>query len=150
MRRVATYCLGNNCLVLLVQFRKPSAGNGDAKRPGFVMKTCLPPSVVPHEADVACLPCIGVGSASRANEPIMKPAIQDAHWDLLLSIAEETLDIKTFELSGKASIDFRVISVENLARALEAAYDAGLMVGYEVGSKEHSSVASTSGSRADA
>jgi hypothetical protein len=66
----------------------------------------------------------------------MNADVQDAHWDLLLSIARETFDIETFELSGKASVDFRVVSVDNLARALEAAYDAGLMVGYSVGSEE--------------
>jgi hypothetical protein len=66
----------------------------------------------------------------------MSTVVQDAHWDLLLSIARETFDVETFELSGKASVDFRVVSVDNLARALEAAYDAGLVVGYSVGSKE--------------
>jgi hypothetical protein len=66
----------------------------------------------------------------------MNTAVCDAHWDLLVSIARETLDIETFELSGKASVDFRVVSVDSLARALEAAYDAGLMVGYSVASKE--------------
>lgn len=68
----------------------------------------------------------------------MTNTTRDAHWDLLLSIARETLGIETFDLSGKASADFRVISVESLANALEAAYDAGLMIGYSVGPREAS------------
>ncbi|CAE6703115.1 hypothetical protein R69927_03141 [Paraburkholderia domus] len=53
----------------------------------------------------------------------------DARLDLLLSIAHEALGITTFELSGKASADLRIVRVDSLARALEAAYDAGLMTG---------------------
>jgi hypothetical protein len=54
--------------------------------------------------------------------------------DLLLSIAHETLGIATFELSGKASADLRIVRVDSLARALEAAYDAGLITGRRVSS----------------
>ncbi|HZZ14045.1 MAG TPA: hypothetical protein VFE79_25420 [Paraburkholderia sp.] len=68
----------------------------------------------------------------------MDKTVHGAHWDMLLSIAHETLGINTFKLSGKASADFRVVSVDNLAQALEAAYDAGLMVGYSVSSSEGS------------
>ncbi|MGF6773260.1 hypothetical protein P3T18_005765 [Paraburkholderia sp. GAS199] len=58
----------------------------------------------------------------------------DTREDLLLSIAQDTLGIATFELSGKPSADLRIVRVDSLARALEAAYDAGLMVGHRVGS----------------
>lgn len=60
----------------------------------------------------------------------------DARLNLLLSIAHETLGIATFELSGKASADLRIVRVDSLARALEAAYDAGLVVGHNVGSNK--------------
>lgn len=42
------------------------------------------------------------------------------------SIAQETLGIKSLEPAGKPSTDFHVVSVENLARALDAAYRAGV------------------------
>ncbi|CAE6695393.1 DUF6900 domain-containing protein [Paraburkholderia nemoris] len=60
----------------------------------------------------------------------------DARLELLLSIAHETLGIATFELSGKPSADLRIVRVDSLARALEAAYDAGLMVGHRVSSNK--------------
>jgi hypothetical protein len=62
----------------------------------------------------------------------MNTTMTEARWDLLRSIARETMGIESFEPRGKATTDFRVIGVENLARALEAAYDAGLVVGYSV------------------
>jgi hypothetical protein len=58
--------------------------------------------------------------------------MSDAHIELLLAIARENLGIETFELTGKASGDFRIVSVDDVCRALEAAYDAGLVVGHSV------------------
>jgi hypothetical protein len=58
--------------------------------------------------------------------------MSDAHIELLLAIASENLDIATFELTGKPSADFRIVSVDDICRALEAAYDAGLLVGHSV------------------
>lgn len=55
--------------------------------------------------------------------------VNDERLELLQSIAYETLGIASLESTGKPTADFRVISIENLARALEAAYDAGLLVG---------------------
>ena len=56
----------------------------------------------------------------------------DAHLELLLAIARENLGIETFELTGKPRADFRTVSVADIASALEAAYDAGLLVGHSV------------------
>lgn len=58
--------------------------------------------------------------------------ISDAHLALLLDIARETLGIETFSMSGKLTADFHVVAADDVARALEAAYDAGLVVGYSV------------------
>jgi hypothetical protein len=55
--------------------------------------------------------------------------VNDERLELLQSIACETLGISSLEATGKPTADFRVISIENLSRALEAAYDAGLLVG---------------------
>ena len=56
----------------------------------------------------------------------------DAHLELLLAIARDNLGIETFELTGKPSADFRIVNVADIACALEAAYDAGLLVGHSV------------------
>jgi hypothetical protein len=53
----------------------------------------------------------------------------DERIELLTAIAREALGIETLAPTGKLTADFRVISIENLARALETAYDAGLLVG---------------------
>jgi hypothetical protein len=58
----------------------------------------------------------------------------DAHLELLLAIAQENLGIETFELTGKQSADFHIVNVADIASALEAAYDAGLLVGHSVAS----------------
>ena len=58
--------------------------------------------------------------------------MSDAHIELLLAIARENLGIETFKLTGKPSADFRIVSVDDIYRALEAAYDAGLVVGHSV------------------
>lgn len=58
--------------------------------------------------------------------------MSDAHIELLLAIARENLGIGTFELTGKPSADFRIVSVDDIYRALEAAYDAGLVVGHSL------------------
>ena len=55
--------------------------------------------------------------------------VNDERLELLQSIAHETLGIASLQPTGKPTADFRVISIENLACALEAAYDAGLLVG---------------------
>jgi hypothetical protein len=59
----------------------------------------------------------------------MNILLNDGRVDLLTAIAREAMGIETLEPTGKVTADFRVISVENLAHALEAAYDAGLLVG---------------------
>ncbi|MGF6753052.1 DUF6900 domain-containing protein [Paraburkholderia sp. GAS334] len=55
--------------------------------------------------------------------------VNDERLELLQSIAHETLGISSLQPTGKPTADFRVVSIENLSLALEAAYDAGLLVG---------------------
>ncbi|SAL79194.1 hypothetical protein AWB71_05848 [Caballeronia peredens] len=54
----------------------------------------------------------------------------DAHWEPLLTIAGDELGIHSFEPVGKPSADIRMCRVEDIARALERAYDFGLLVGH--------------------
>lgn len=61
--------------------------------------------------------------------------MNDLHMKLLRAIARETLGIETFELTGKPTKDFHVVSVADIARALEAAYDSGLIAGHSVSRK---------------
>lgn len=56
----------------------------------------------------------------------------DERWIRLLEIASEELDIRTFEESGKATTDVRLVRISSVARALERAYDLGLLTGYTV------------------
>ncbi|CAG4907486.1 DUF6900 domain-containing protein [Paraburkholderia gardini] len=58
--------------------------------------------------------------------------VNDERLELLQSIAHETLGISLLQPTGKPTEDFRIISIENLACALEAAYDAGLLVGAQI------------------
>lgn len=60
----------------------------------------------------------------------------DERIDLLLAIARRALDIDTFDVTGERKIDLREVRVAELGRALEAAYDAGLVVGYRIGRGE--------------
>jgi hypothetical protein len=54
----------------------------------------------------------------------------EAHWEALLTIARDELGIHSFDPIGKPSADFRMCRVEDIARALERAYDFGLVVGH--------------------
>jgi hypothetical protein len=54
----------------------------------------------------------------------------EAHWEPLLTIASDELGIDSFDPIGKPSADFRMCRVEDIARALERAYDVGLLVGH--------------------
>ncbi|SAK45776.1 hypothetical protein AWB79_01038 [Caballeronia hypogeia] len=56
----------------------------------------------------------------------------DAHLEPLLTIAHDELGIHSFDPVGKPSADFRMCRVEDIGRALERAYDFGLMVGHAV------------------
>jgi len=62
--------------------------------------------------------------------------VSDERIDLLLAIARRALDIHTFDVTGERKLDLREVSVEAVGRALEAAYDAGLLVGYRIGRAE--------------
>jgi hypothetical protein len=65
----------------------------------------------------------------------MSSIIKDERFELLEMIASETLGVTSLEPTGKLTADFRVISVENLAHALESAYDIGLVTGYRLGAR---------------
>jgi hypothetical protein len=62
----------------------------------------------------------------------MSKTVHHERLALLETIATETLGVNTFEQTGKLTKDLHVIHIEDLIHALEAAYDAGLMVGYRV------------------
>ena len=62
--------------------------------------------------------------------------MNDERVDLLLAIARRALDIHGFARTGDRNVDFREFGVEEIGRALEAAYDAGLLVGYRIGRAE--------------
>jgi hypothetical protein len=56
----------------------------------------------------------------------------EAYWEPLLTIAREELGIESFDPVGGSSADMRMCSVEDIGRALERAYDLGLLVGHAV------------------
>lgn len=62
----------------------------------------------------------------------MEEKVSDERIELLLAIARRTLDIDAFEPTGERDTGIREVSVEDVGRALEAAYDAGLLIGYRI------------------
>ncbi|MFC5431790.1 DUF6900 domain-containing protein [Paraburkholderia denitrificans] len=60
----------------------------------------------------------------------------DERLELLLAISRKTLGIESFESTGKDALDVRMMTAEDVGRALESAYDAGLIVGYRVARSE--------------
>ncbi len=52
--------------------------------------------------------------------------------ELLLAISRKRLGVESFESTGKDALDVRMVSAEDVGRALESACDAGLIVGYRV------------------
>jgi hypothetical protein len=56
----------------------------------------------------------------------------EERWIRLLEIASEELAVRTFEESGKATNDVRLVRISSVARALERAYDLGLLMGFAV------------------
>jgi hypothetical protein len=61
----------------------------------------------------------------------------EAHWDPLVAIASEELDIHSFTESGKPTHDVRLVRLSSVAQALERAYDLGLLIGHTVSRAEH-------------
>ncbi|RFU45930.1 DUF6900 domain-containing protein [Paraburkholderia sp. DHOC27] len=62
----------------------------------------------------------------------MSNIVHDERVVLLRGIANEILGIERLEPTGKPTADFRIVNIEQVALALEAAYDAGLVVGRRV------------------
>ena len=58
--------------------------------------------------------------------------MRDERLELLLAISRRTLRVEGFELTGKQTADYHLVSAEDVGRALESAYDAGLIVGHRV------------------
>ncbi|SAK58946.1 hypothetical protein AWB82_02590 [Caballeronia glebae] len=56
----------------------------------------------------------------------------EPYWEPLLTIAYDELGIQSFDPMGKPSADIRMCRVEEIGRALERAYDLGLLVGNAV------------------
>lgn len=65
----------------------------------------------------------------------MSSITKDERFELLEMIASDALGITSLEATGKLTADFRVVGVEHLARALESAYDLGLVTGYRLGAR---------------
>jgi hypothetical protein len=62
--------------------------------------------------------------------------MHDERLELLLAISRSTLGIERFELTGKQTADWHLVSAEDVGRALESAYDAGLVVGRRIARAE--------------
>lgn len=62
----------------------------------------------------------------------MSDASNDPRFDVVTLIASENLGINSLEPTGKPTTDFRIVSVQHLARALELAYDIGMTAGYRL------------------
>ncbi|WP_322031246.1 DUF6900 domain-containing protein [Paraburkholderia sp. J76] len=62
--------------------------------------------------------------------------MDDERLELLLAISRRTLGIESFELTGKPTADAHLVSAEDIGRALESAYDAGLIIGYRMARAE--------------
>ncbi|MBP0590675.1 hypothetical protein J8I87_13295 [Paraburkholderia sp. LEh10] len=62
---------------------------------------------------------------------------KEVHWEPLIAIASEELGIHSLTESGKATADIRLVRVSSVAKALERAYDFGLLMGHSVGRAEH-------------
>lgn len=60
----------------------------------------------------------------------------DERLELLLAISRKTLGVESFELTGKQTLDLYIVSVDDVGRALESAYDVGLIVGHRMGREE--------------
>lgn len=54
----------------------------------------------------------------------------EAYWPSLVAIADQHLEIKSFEVTGEKLVDIRLLRVTDVANALEQAYQAGVSVGY--------------------
>lgn len=62
---------------------------------------------------------------------------KEGDWDPLVTIASEELGIRSFAESGKATTDIRLVRISSVAKALERAYDFGLLMGHTVTQAEH-------------
>jgi len=62
----------------------------------------------------------------------MRNTIHEERIELLQTIATDILRVEKFEPTGQPTADLRIVHIEHLVQALEAAYDAGLLVGYRV------------------
>jgi hypothetical protein len=62
----------------------------------------------------------------------MSNTIHDERLELLRTISTDILGIDQLEQTGKLTKDLHIIHIEDLAHALEAAYDAGLTVAHRM------------------
>lgn len=61
----------------------------------------------------------------------------EAHGEQLLVIASEQFGIHSFEPTGKPTTDIRLVRIADIERALERAYDFGLLMGHSVSRAEY-------------
>ena len=62
----------------------------------------------------------------------MVNAANDERMRMLVEIARETLRVKTLEIPGNTPLDMHTCGIDDVLRALEAAYDAGLLTARRV------------------
>ena len=62
----------------------------------------------------------------------MSNTIHEERLELLQAIATGIPGVEKLEPTGQPTGDLRIVHIEHLVQALEAAYDAGLLVGYRV------------------
>lgn len=62
--------------------------------------------------------------------------MHDERLELLLAISRNTLGIERFESTGEPTAVLHLVSAADVGRALESAYDAGLIVGHQQGRAE--------------
>ena len=55
---------------------------------------------------------------------------KEVYWPALVAIADQNLQINSFEETGQKLADIRLLRVSDVANALEQAFQMGLSVGY--------------------
>lgn len=78
------------------------------------------------------LSAVAMPRVARSQTALMNCTMKTERQELVRMIANDNLGIDALEPTGKMTADFRVISVDDIARALETAYDAGVIAGFHL------------------
>ncbi|WP_206001729.1 DUF6900 domain-containing protein [Paraburkholderia aromaticivorans] len=68
---------------------------------------------------------------------MVEAVVKECGLDPLLVIASEELEIGSFEETGKVATDILLVRISSIERALERAYDFGLLMGHTVSQAEY-------------